>query len=192
MLGLEVDDLAGPPLWVDTGAEQLVIPLRTFAAVRRAAPRAEALLRDASNGQRAMAYLFAREDDRVLARFFFPKHGSVIEDPGTGSACANLGGWLLATGADAAAAARDRPGRGRRAALPAGTRSDRRPPHPRIGTGHRNRTRHHRTLIGACTRLPTAPDRGAHPADSDPSARLDVRATGVATAKSAKRPPTPP
>ena len=32
-------------------------------------------------------------------RFFFPKHGSVLEDPGTGSACANLGGWLLATGA---------------------------------------------------------------------------------------------
>ena len=99
MLGLRVDDLAGPPLWVDTGAEQLMIPLRTFDAVRKAAPSAEALLRDASNGQRAMAYLFAREDDRVLARFFFPKHGSVIEDPGTGSACANLGGWLLATGA---------------------------------------------------------------------------------------------
>ena len=39
----------------------------------------------------------AREGDRVLARFFFPKHGSVIEDPGTGSACANLGGWLVAT-----------------------------------------------------------------------------------------------
>ena len=27
------------------------------------------------------------------------KHGAVIEDPGTGSACANLGGWLIATGA---------------------------------------------------------------------------------------------
>jgi PhzF family phenazine biosynthesis protein len=99
MLGLRVEDLAGPPLWVDTGSEQLVIPLRAFDAVRSAAPIAEALLRDASNGQRAMAYLFAREDDRVLARFFFPKHGSVLEDPGTGSACANLGGWLLATGA---------------------------------------------------------------------------------------------
>jgi PhzF family phenazine biosynthesis protein len=46
-----------------------------------------------------MAYVFAREGDSVLARFFFPKHGSVVEDPGTGSACANLGGWLLATGA---------------------------------------------------------------------------------------------
>ncbi|HEY5308021.1 MAG TPA: PhzF family phenazine biosynthesis protein, partial [Casimicrobiaceae bacterium] len=31
--------------------------------------------------------------------FFFPKHSAVVEDPGTGSACANLGGWLLATGA---------------------------------------------------------------------------------------------
>ena len=39
------------------------------------------------------------DGDSVLARFFFPKHGAVIEDPGTGSACANLGGWLLATGA---------------------------------------------------------------------------------------------
>jgi trans-2,3-dihydro-3-hydroxyanthranilate isomerase len=52
-----------------------------------------------NNGQRAMAYVFAREGARVLARFFFPKHGAVIEDPGTGSACANLGGWLLATNA---------------------------------------------------------------------------------------------
>lgn len=99
MLGLEAADLGGAPLWVDTGSEQLVVPLATFAAVRRAAPTAESLQRHGSNGQRAMAYVFARDGDRVLARFFFPKHGSVIEDPGTGSACANLGGWLLATGA---------------------------------------------------------------------------------------------
>ncbi len=99
MLGLTSADLAdSPSLWVDTGSEQLVIPLVSFAAVRRAAPRAEAILTHASNGQRAMAYIFAREGETVLARFFFPKHGSVIEDPGTGSACANLGGWLLATG----------------------------------------------------------------------------------------------
>ena len=62
-------------------------------------PRRTRLQAHGSNGQRAMAYVFAREGDHVLARFFFPKHGSVIEDPGTGSACANLGGWLLATGA---------------------------------------------------------------------------------------------
>jgi PhzF family phenazine biosynthesis protein len=100
VLGLAADDVGpGSPLWVDTGSDQLVIPLRSFAAVRRAAPRAEALLAKASNGTRAMAYVFAREADDVLCRFFFPKHGAVVEDPGTGSACANLGGWLLVTGA---------------------------------------------------------------------------------------------
>lgn len=99
MLGLAADDVAGPPLWVDTGSEQLVIPLASFAAVQRAAPKADALAAVTSDGPRPMAYVFAREDDRVLCRFFFPKHGAMIEDPGTGSACANLGGWLLATGA---------------------------------------------------------------------------------------------
>jgi PhzF family phenazine biosynthesis protein len=100
MLGLAEDDLgAGPPLWVDTGSDQLLIPVRSYDAVRRALPRPEALSARASNGARAMAYVFARDGDDVLCRFFFLKHAAVIEDPGTGSACANLGGWLVATGA---------------------------------------------------------------------------------------------
>jgi PhzF family phenazine biosynthesis protein len=98
MLGIDERDVGpGPPLWVDTGSEQLVIPLQSFDAVTRAAPYADRMLACCSNGARAMAYVFARERDHVLCRFFFPKHGAVIEDPGTGSACANLGGWLLAT-----------------------------------------------------------------------------------------------
>ena len=98
MLGIDPDEVGDRPLWVDTGAEQLVVPLTSFDAVRRCAPGAAALAEHASSGTRAMAYVFARERDRVLCRFFFRKHTSVIEDPGTGSACANLGGWLLATG----------------------------------------------------------------------------------------------
>lgn len=47
-----------------------------------------------------MAYVFApSEPGKTLARFFFLKQGAAIEDPGTGSACANLGGWFIATGA---------------------------------------------------------------------------------------------
>ncbi|MEO7727732.1 MAG: PhzF family phenazine biosynthesis protein, partial [Burkholderiales bacterium] len=47
-----------------------------------------------------LAYAWARIDDTtVRARFFFTKYSSVIEDPGTGSACANLGGWFVAQGA---------------------------------------------------------------------------------------------
>ena len=100
MLGLRSGDLANADaMWVDTGAEQLVVPLASFDAVRRAAPSAERMLAHASADQRSMAYVFARERNDVLARFFFLKHGAVVEDPGTGSACANLGGFLLATNA---------------------------------------------------------------------------------------------
>jgi trans-2,3-dihydro-3-hydroxyanthranilate isomerase len=100
-------DPAAPPLWVDTGSEQLIIPLASADAVRRVAPRADLLLAHGHTGQRAMAYVFAPDPQRkvpdgaraIVSRFFFPKQGAVVEDPGTGSACANLGGWLIATGA---------------------------------------------------------------------------------------------
>jgi trans-2,3-dihydro-3-hydroxyanthranilate isomerase len=99
MLGIATGEVLERPLWIDTGSDQLVIPLATRDAVRRVAPKPDLMLRLASNEARAMAYVFAREQDSVLCRFFFPQHGAVIEDPGTGSACANLGGWLLVTGA---------------------------------------------------------------------------------------------
>ncbi|MGH8714898.1 MAG: PhzF family phenazine biosynthesis protein [Casimicrobiaceae bacterium] len=107
MLGLATIDLGTTPLWVDTGSEQLVIPLASAEAVTRCAPDPALLLRHASpdpsgasRGVRAMAYVWARSGDgSVVARFFFSKHGAIVEDPGTGSACANLGGWLVATGA---------------------------------------------------------------------------------------------
>ena len=110
MLGLTASDLGTTPLWVDTGSEQLVIPLATSDAVVRCTPDPALLLRHASldvpappggtRSVRAMAYVWSRTgESSVLARFFFSKHGAVVEDPATGSACANLGGWLVATGA---------------------------------------------------------------------------------------------
>ena len=32
-----------------------------------------------------------------MARFFFPQGAAILEDPATGSATANFGGWCLAT-----------------------------------------------------------------------------------------------
>jgi len=104
-LGLDSPDIGSAPLWVDTGSEQLVIPVATARAVRRCAPKADLLLRHGNvdppgGGSRAMAYVWADTGPgQVLARFFFLKQGAVVEDPGTGSAAANLGGWLVATGA---------------------------------------------------------------------------------------------
>ncbi len=101
MVGLPGDAIAGTPLWVDTGVEQLVIPIRSAADVRAARPVPELMARHGYSASRdeAMAYLWSRDGDELLVRFFFTQHGAVIEDPATGSACANLGGWLVATGA---------------------------------------------------------------------------------------------
>jgi len=99
MLGLEAPDIAGEPLWVDTGIEQLLVPLSSDEAVARATPKPDLMRSIAANSTGAMAYLFRRDGGHVLSRFFFMQRDAVVEDPGTGSACANLGGWLLATGA---------------------------------------------------------------------------------------------
>jgi len=108
-LGLHAGDLLGAPLWVDTGADQLLVPLNSVEAVRRAQPDSSQLQHwQPSSLGRKTAYVFAFDpasgpDGRqvVRARYFFTKDGGgVAEDPGTGSACANLGGWLLAQGKD--------------------------------------------------------------------------------------------
>jgi trans-2,3-dihydro-3-hydroxyanthranilate isomerase len=95
--------LGGVPLWVDTGVEQLVVPLATAEDVRRATPSAALLdeLAAETSGDKRSVYVWARAaDGKVLARYFFLQHGGVTEDPATGSACANLGGWLVSTGAE--------------------------------------------------------------------------------------------
>jgi trans-2,3-dihydro-3-hydroxyanthranilate isomerase len=100
MLGLDEGDLGPDAMWVDTGSEQLVIPLRSPEAVDRCRPDAALLAKHASNARGdGLAYVWAREGPAtVVARFFFLKAGMLVEDPGTGSACANLGGWHVATG----------------------------------------------------------------------------------------------
>jgi len=100
-LGLEAQDIAARPLWIKAGKEQLVVPLRTVSAVRRAAPRADAFTQLISEDGLSMAYLFAPNGANHLeSRFFFPQGASILEDPATGSATANLGGWYRAMAAE--------------------------------------------------------------------------------------------
>jgi trans-2,3-dihydro-3-hydroxyanthranilate isomerase len=96
MLGLEDHDVGERPLWVNTGTEQLIVPLTSEAAVRRVRVRADLIAQLASVDGHSMAYVFAPAGAGLLARFFFPKGTAVLEDPATGSATANLGGWCLA------------------------------------------------------------------------------------------------
>ena len=103
MVGLPADAIGERPLWVDTGVEQLVIPVTSAEHVRAARPDPALLERHGMCPGRgeAMAYLWARgagASDEWTVRFLFTLDGSVVEDPATGSACANLGGWMIATG----------------------------------------------------------------------------------------------
>jgi trans-2,3-dihydro-3-hydroxyanthranilate isomerase len=98
LLGLTEQDVLDRPLWVKAGKEQLIVPLADAAAVIRAVPDPKILdvLRSA-DGQEGSVSLFAPiAPNRMGSRFFFSQGSSVLEDPATGSACANLGGWWLA------------------------------------------------------------------------------------------------
>lgn len=99
LLGLEANDVGFQPLWVKAGREQLIIPLTSEAAVRRVRPRGEIFERLKSADGAGQAYVFATAGaKKILSRFFFPDNGAVLEDPATGSACANLGAWFIAMG----------------------------------------------------------------------------------------------
>lgn len=112
MLGLEPWDVGDRPRWVSTGREQLIVPLTSEDAVRRARPQPDLLSRFVSDEGGSMAYVFAPrrtvespngsssgaavKREFLLSRFFFPQGPAVLEDPATGSATANLGGWCIA------------------------------------------------------------------------------------------------
>lgn len=97
MLGLAESDIGERPLWVKAGKEQLIIPLTNERAVRGVRLNAEIAAKVVSEDGHSMAYVFAElGNGRALGRFFFPSGAAMIEDPATGSATANLGGWFIA------------------------------------------------------------------------------------------------
>jgi PhzF family phenazine biosynthesis protein len=98
-LGVREEEI-GAPLWVDNGMEQMIVPLASVDAVRRVAPEYQKLRAATAEGGRPQAYVFAPTGPETLvARYFFSKGESLMEDPATGSATANLGGFYLANDA---------------------------------------------------------------------------------------------
>ncbi|MFZ6686646.1 PhzF family phenazine biosynthesis protein [Undibacterium sp. SXout11W] len=106
ILGLDVKDFSDEPLWVNTGSDQLLVPLVNEGALLRAKLNSALLDGWPKNSLgRKTVYLFTFDQIRrshttrvqVKARYFFARPGGGVgEDPATGSACANLGGWWIA------------------------------------------------------------------------------------------------
>ena len=88
LVGLNEDDLLGDPIWIDTGADQLLVPLRSVDAVRRALPDSSQLDRwQESSLGRKTTYLFAFDEGAVEAgrqvveaRYFFAKAGGGVDE----------------------------------------------------------------------------------------------------------------
>lgn len=100
-LGLAQEALVpGGARWVDCGVEQLVVALRDSDAVRACRPSHDALVAAAMPVHGSpQVYVWAQTGPQAAeARFFFTQDGVVLEDPATGSACANLGGWFVSSG----------------------------------------------------------------------------------------------
>jgi PhzF family phenazine biosynthesis protein len=112
MLTLRPTDIGENPLWVNVGSEQLIVPLTSAQAVERCIPVVSLLKKYGRlNEDRYLAYVWAQADSHsdqlstpnseranlIDARFFFPSGTAIAEDPATGSACANLGGWFVAS-----------------------------------------------------------------------------------------------
>lgn len=99
MLNLPVAAIDGPAMWVNCGTEQPMIPLTSVDYVHACRPDATLVSKFSTNANgQAKTYVFARTPDGFESRYFWMiDKTSISEDPGTGSACANLGGWWLAT-----------------------------------------------------------------------------------------------
>ncbi len=99
MLGLEGSDICGEPVWVNAGSEQLLIRAASREAVLAAKPDPLLLAAGATLFPgRSVAYLWHAADGVATVRLFYAQGGAVLEDPGTGSACANLGAWCAEAG----------------------------------------------------------------------------------------------
>lgn len=94
MLGLSPADIVSDPEWVSAGSMQLLIQVASRDAVLRARAVPDLFFEKAAKqaGQ-AIAYLWHVADGVATVRLFFEQNGQIVEDPGTGSACANLGAW---------------------------------------------------------------------------------------------------
>lgn len=100
-LGLPVEAVAEDgSSWVDAGVEQLIVQLSEGEAVRASLPSPGLMAQHlTAPGRPPHVYVWAWTGESSLEARLFALSGTALdEDPATGSACSNLGGWLVSQG----------------------------------------------------------------------------------------------
>jgi trans-2,3-dihydro-3-hydroxyanthranilate isomerase len=95
-LGLTFDDISNtlPAQFVSTGVKQLMLPLRSRAALARMQPSPADLGRLLADRDSHLVYAFAEDNGAVYSRGFFSAGTLTFEDAATGSAAGALGAYL--------------------------------------------------------------------------------------------------
>ncbi|MFK5041657.1 PhzF family phenazine biosynthesis protein [Glaesserella parasuis] len=97
--GLGEAVIANTAYWLNSGSPQLLLQVFERTAIEHAKIDIAALeeICQADCG-RTVLYLWYEESDNIYSRFFYADNGVILEDSGTGSACANLGAYFLSQG----------------------------------------------------------------------------------------------
>ncbi|MBN6065111.1 PhzF family phenazine biosynthesis protein [Aggregatibacter actinomycetemcomitans] len=92
LLGLQTPEIL-ETRWINTGSNQLFVRVNSIKSVESC--QIQPLLFEKMVGKDNAIYIWFEENQVAKVRLFFMNGGSIVEDPGTGSAAANLGGWCI-------------------------------------------------------------------------------------------------
>lgn len=102
--GLKPEQIAETAYWLNSGSPQLLLQATEYAAIEQVHIDYAALTHICQGDKgRTTLYLWYEKGSEIYARFFYAANGTILEDSGTGSACANLGAYFLAQGRSALA-----------------------------------------------------------------------------------------
>lgn len=97
--GLKATDIAGRAYFVDSGTLQILMELSSRQALKNSHIDMVKLrslnMESPFKSSEPSIYLWCADDDKIFARMFFLQNGVMVEDGGTGSACANLGAYFI-------------------------------------------------------------------------------------------------
>lgn len=98
--GLDVDDIVGRAYFVNSGTQQILIELSNRQALRNlhidiAKLRALNAENPFKSTKEPSIYYWVCDGKCIHSRMFFEQNSVMVEDSGTGSACANLGAYFI-------------------------------------------------------------------------------------------------
>lgn len=100
-IGLTPQDIEPQAFWLNSGSPQLLLQVMSKDSLFNAKIDKDLLAQicQKNRGREMICLWFAdSENDNVFVRFFSLENGAIVQDSGTGSACANLGAYFILQG----------------------------------------------------------------------------------------------